>query len=191
MNQPLLTAKLQKAFNGITLGEGIGYFEADALDEYIPKNSLEYLQIKNSHCTDNWEITAQEFKGWEKCITAVSYMDKKGLIYFLPIFMSNRVFYEQLDFLMTEGLYAGATTTTPNKYHDTLCSLLPDQMECLKAFYALRAEDEIARVKTPFVCDSCGREHIPWVKWNGISPEDYLRQSFSDTFRIYETLFAA
>ncbi|MGB4812812.1 MAG: hypothetical protein WBP13_10105 [Methylophilaceae bacterium] len=194
MIKEALHAKLQKAFKGIHLEDGIGYFEADALDDYLAKDSKEYLEYKIKDIRSDWEIAAESFKDWKGANTeAYCFMDIKGLLYHLPIFMCNEIFYDLLDYLIVEiGEHSQIKedpATSRQPYYIGLLDLLSkEQLDCLIYFYRIRLDEKIEKAKTPFTCQTCGKVHIPWVKWNGVSAKNYVANGFSDVYRVHQFL---
>ena len=74
---------IRTAFQGITLGDGIGLLEANGLDDYASDKELAELRAKDER-TDwqNIEIAQLNY-----CYVAPTYMDARGYYFHLPAFL--------------------------------------------------------------------------------------------------------
>ena len=81
-----LEKEIYEAFEGVQLGDGIGYFEADAIDGYLGKDSAEYQAWKEKDERLDWKKLVPLFEKDEGDMQ-VLFMDAKGLHYYLPVFL--------------------------------------------------------------------------------------------------------
>lgn len=100
--------KVFKAFDGVTLGDGTGFWEANALDDYVEPNSDDYLQEKANDERFDFRKVYEFVSKFESYPSQIHrFMDAKGLHFYLPVLLLcagdtvNEIFIENL----IEGKY--------------------------------------------------------------------------------------
>ena len=139
-----LKKEIEIAFADVKLEDGIGYYEAAAIDDYLSANSKEYKALK----------AKDERQDWKKMLIFIRdkdhnfldsfryiFMDAKGLRFLLPILLTRHEF-ECLSYIFLNLI---------NKQHDTsiiemLALLTPAQEKCILDAYKIEInfEGEIA-----------------------------------------------
>jgi len=75
--------KIKAAFYGVVLGDGIGLWEAQAIDDYatieVQKNNREKDE------KDDWTLLKPEIL--QRCNSSLSFFDAKGMRFHLPAFI--------------------------------------------------------------------------------------------------------
>lgn len=133
-----LEKEIYEAFDGVQLGDGIGYFEADAIDGYLKKDSAEYQAWKEKDERLDWKKLVPLFEKDEGDMQ-VLFMDAKGLHYYLPVFLLAGT---SLNFFCENFLEAMDSPPLPEeadewtqwnrqKYFTLKALLSPAQKRCL------------------------------------------------------------
>ncbi|MCE9526127.1 MAG: hypothetical protein K8R36_08750 [Planctomycetales bacterium] len=71
------------AFAGVELGDGIGLWEAQGLDDYASDDKRRELRSKDE--TKDWRRISPEVL--ERCYSSPSFFDPKGFVFHLPAFL--------------------------------------------------------------------------------------------------------
>ncbi|MGD1842435.1 MAG: DUF6714 family protein [Thermonemataceae bacterium] len=102
MQRELLIESIRKAFHGVKLEEGIGLWEAQGLDDYLPAAQCKKLREVDER--EDWRKIP--VINLYKCSSSLSFFDAKGFRFHLPIFLlfALDVFEEEEDRLFEEGL---------------------------------------------------------------------------------------
>lgn len=80
--QDVLT-EIRLAFSDVTLGEGIGLWEAQAIDDYQTKE----IQNKNREKDEKEDWSALSFDDLQRCHSSLSFFDAAGMRFHLPAFI--------------------------------------------------------------------------------------------------------
>ncbi len=90
-----LRISIENAFSGVTLGDGIGLWQAQAIDDY--EEEKEQLKARSRDEKNDWT----KFDGNEliRCHSSLSFFDADGMRFHLPAFMLNDEFREGIDSL--------------------------------------------------------------------------------------------
>ncbi len=80
-----LIEEIKTAFRGVKLEDGIGLREANGIDDYKTKERL--LELRQEDEKENWENVPFE-DICEKYESAFSYLDAKGMRFYLPQYLS-------------------------------------------------------------------------------------------------------
>ncbi len=83
MNSLGVIEQIRKAFRDVTLEDGIGILESDAIDGCVSDKRRE--QARNNDFRQNWETIPEEVI--EENYSALCFMDPKGLRFNLPAYM--------------------------------------------------------------------------------------------------------
>jgi len=83
MNKEDLISDIKEAFKEVSLEEGIGIVEADAIDDYADKRQQEKARSLDER--NNWENIPDEVIS--KASFSLCYVDEKGMRFSLPAYM--------------------------------------------------------------------------------------------------------
>lgn len=83
MNEEDLISEIREAFKGVSLEEGIGIVEADAIDDYADKKKQEKARSLDER--NNWENIPDEVIS--RASFSLCYVDEKGMKFSLPAYM--------------------------------------------------------------------------------------------------------
>lgn len=114
-----LIAQIDSAFDGVVLGEGIGLWESDGIDDYCGKNELQALRAKDEKI--DWRKIPVEHLSY--CNAAPSFLDARGLYFHLPAFLTAELRHEIdvgfIDRLIFDSFGAPdfKTLLTPSQRH--------------------------------------------------------------------------
>lgn len=96
-------AAVSAAFSEVTLGDGVGLWEAQGLDDYASSAELKELREKDEK-SDWRKISVEDLN---QCHAAPSFMDPRGFVFHLPAFLiaelDDRHGYGFLDRLYSEN----------------------------------------------------------------------------------------
>ncbi len=139
-----LKKEIEIAFADVKLGNGIGYYEAAAIDDYLRVNSKEYQNLKAKDEREDWRKTLVFVRDKDKNFLdsfRYHFMDAEGLHFFLPILLTRQEF-ECLSYMFLNLI---------NKQRDSsiiemLSLLTPAQKKCILDAYQIEVnfEGEIA-----------------------------------------------
>lgn len=143
------------AFANVRLGDGIGNFEANALDDYLAPEDPLYEEERARDDRTDWMSLVRQVEAWDGCINRACqcFMDAEGLRFYLPASLlidhADLTNY-LLDPWPDEKSRAGAM----------LALLTREQWQCLLDFYEYQVdyEDSITRnmnISGPR-CPKCG-----------------------------------
>ena len=153
------TPRIYKAFKNVTLNDGIGFWEANAMDDYFSPESEEYQEERAKDERNDWRKVVQLIENPEENYNSAvsSFMDVKGLRFFLPVLLSLGYFGE-LE-IWTEYIVEEPKNSTNEKYKEMWNGLSLEQkicfIECMEQQFLLEA-DSIFEYKNS-ICDSCGK----------------------------------
>ena len=91
---------VREAFSGVTLGHGIGLFEAQAIDNYGTKNQRQQMRDKDEKKL--WHRI--QIKHLNACHSSLSFFDSLGMRFHLPAFIIAELtceLHENLGFHLT------------------------------------------------------------------------------------------
>ena len=75
--------RIRKAFNGVTLGGGVGLLEGQALDDYADEATRKAVRERDEK--DNWECIPVETLN--SCESSLCFFDAEGMRFHLPAFL--------------------------------------------------------------------------------------------------------
>ena len=150
--------KIFTAFADVTLGDGIGFNETNAIDDYLLPTSEEYQ--KEKALDERYDFIkvydfVSKFDDYPSQIH--NYMDAKGLHFYLPVFLLlcdesyKQIFFENL------------VNQEQQKYVELMLLLTVDQKKCIIEI-AKYDYDKRINVYINFkghTCDSCEKIHHP------------------------------
>lgn len=138
LNREELIAKIEAAFAGVTLEDGVGLHEGQGLDDYLSEEECARLRMKDE--TQDWyKIPILDLY---LCHTSLFYFDAKGMRFHLPqiLLWALGVYYEEDERLFKEDLLRygdppsilfALTHLDKNWYRDYYFSALNrEQIEC-------------------------------------------------------------
>ena len=83
MHPTSLISAIEDAFGGVKLGDGIGIFEAEAIDDCV--NEKRRTKARAQDIRDDWKAIPDEIIS--EHYSAMAFMDEKGLRYAIPAYM--------------------------------------------------------------------------------------------------------
>lgn len=129
---PSIVESIYRAFADVQLEDGIGYFEAEATDDYVKKDDLAYQRYKERDERLDWRKAVPTFMddsfNFDRCRNC--FMDAKGLRFYLPVWMVSG-YEDELDEIF-EKIPGSALQGLLNTA----------QKECILAYCAYRADHE-------------------------------------------------
>jgi hypothetical protein len=91
MTKAELVASVYNAFKDVHLEDGIGFYEADCIDDYLSPDDEEYISWKQKDERDNWEKLLPVFlsEGTAERVHSGNwhFMDAKGKRFHLPCYL--------------------------------------------------------------------------------------------------------
>ena len=81
MNQ--LRQKIESAFAGVTLQEGIGLYEAQGIDDYASHAQCQAYRAKDEKL--NWQNIS--INDLNRCNSSPTFFDAQGMLFHLPAFL--------------------------------------------------------------------------------------------------------
>ena len=139
-----LKKEIELAFAGIKLENGIGYYEAAAIDDYLNPTSKGYKALKAKDEREDWRKMLIFIRDKDRNFLdsfRYHFMDTKGLRFFLPILLTRREF-ESLSYMFL-NLISGQHDSS---IIEMLSLLTPAQEKCILDAYKVEInfEGEIA-----------------------------------------------
>lgn len=78
---------IKDSFAGVTLGEGIGLWEGNALDDYADETTLEQYRRKDER--EDWSAISVDDLNF--CHWSLTFLDAEGMRFLLPAFLVSDV----------------------------------------------------------------------------------------------------
>ncbi|XVJ69209.1 MAG: hypothetical protein HEQ39_05820 [Rhizobacter sp.] len=97
----LLELEISDAFKDVKLEDGIGFHEADCIDDYLKPDDPLYQKRKALDDREDWRQLKKELEKYE-FFSHHCFMDKKGLRFFLPVLLGRM----ELEFVLTRVVEA-------------------------------------------------------------------------------------
>lgn len=125
MSKELLIKRIQSAFHGVTLGDGIGLLQGQGIDAYQTEESC--LKLRTQDVLNDWSRILPE--QLNTCFSSLCFFDAEGMRFHLPAFMIA----ELNGTLWVDHL--ASTLAHLDDYRSAQFSLLnPDQKEVVGDF---------------------------------------------------------
>ena len=83
MDKEIIIKEIEKAFLNVKLGDGIGLWEAQAIDDYEKKEVQKKKRKLDEK--DNWSLISHD--ELQKCHSSLSFFDANGMRFHLPAFI--------------------------------------------------------------------------------------------------------
>ena len=83
MKKEDVLTEIRSAFSSVTLGNGIGLWEAQAIDDYEPKE----VQKKNRERDEKEDWNLLSLVDLQRCHSSLSFFDADGMRFHLPAFI--------------------------------------------------------------------------------------------------------
>ena len=124
-----------RAYKNVGLEDGIGYYEAGALDNYLKPTDLGYIEEKNKDERYDWTRMLKEFEDYELDNGRHCFMDAKGLLFYLPFIMirQDETINSILHFYISEIYKRDGYTNS--EFTKTVSLMTKDQKHCIFQFY--------------------------------------------------------
>ena len=160
MDRDELISELESAFEGVTLGEGIGINQAMAIDSCAGSRGLQIAKSFDSW--KDWKDIPDE--AMEHGQAALCFMDAEGLRFALPAYMRYCLrHFEYSGYLTVDAtIYALARGMTPSK--GELLELTQEQKEVIAEFLkflVLDAGDFVDTDAASIAYDAHWKEYDP------------------------------
>lgn len=125
-------ALVRSAFQGVTLGDGVGLRQGQGLDDYADDETLAKLRADDEK--DDWTaISVQDLK---RCRSSISFFDAEGMRFHLPAFM-----VAELEGTFSPGEVEFALTYQEDDRTSRFDLLSPAQREAAREFLLLQLSD--------------------------------------------------
>lgn len=85
MNRIELIQDIEAAFGEVLLENGIGIYEADALDNYADQKEIEKERARDRDSWQRWQDIPDQIM--DSCYSVLCFVDPKGMKFLLPAFM--------------------------------------------------------------------------------------------------------
>jgi hypothetical protein len=85
MNRSNLIKDIETAFNDVVLENGVGIFEAEAIDDYADDNEVRRQRAKDREAWDRWQDIPDEIIS--KYYSVLCFVDPQGMKFLLPAYM--------------------------------------------------------------------------------------------------------
>jgi hypothetical protein len=127
--------EIYAAFKDVKLENGIGYFEAIAMDDYLHPADNKYEDAKAKDEREDWTRLLSHAETDYSEPTCYCFMDAKGLRFFLPFLMicKDQRMNSLLYFYVSSEMKREGYQTTP--FTETVSLLTPAQKRCIWLFY--------------------------------------------------------
>jgi len=86
MNIETLLSEIESAFFEVGLEDGVGLYQAEAIDNYRPEQEIEIAKSKDRGAFRSWKAIPSDLL--EKHYSALCFVDSKGLRFLLPAYMT-------------------------------------------------------------------------------------------------------
>jgi hypothetical protein len=82
-----LCERIEAAFTGVKLGDGIGLWQAQGLDDYEPPEVCAEYRLRDE--TEDWSRISDDIL--QNCNSSPSFLDAKGFRFYMPAFMLSEL----------------------------------------------------------------------------------------------------
>lgn len=82
-----LCERIREAFTGVKLGDGIGLWQAQGLDDYEPPEICAEYRLKDE--AEDWSRISDDTL--QQCNSSPSFLDAKGFRFYMPAFMISEL----------------------------------------------------------------------------------------------------
>lgn len=150
--------KVFTAFADVTLGDGIGFWEANAIDDYLLPISEEYLTEKALDERFDFRKVFDFIEKYESYPSNIHcFMDAKGLHFYLPVFLLL------CDEDYKQIFFANLASQKKQEYIDLMSFLTADQKKCIIEIAKYDYDNQINFYINfkGHKCNSCGKIHHP------------------------------
>ncbi len=133
-------ALIREAFQGVTLGDGVGLNEAEGLDDYASKSELESLRARD----EKLDWSAISVADLDLNMSSPCFFDANGMRFHLPAYMiaelQDQLHRVYIFFRLTSNLEFMTSQ---------FATLSPIQREAVRAFLRLRLSDHAENFDHP------------------------------------------
>jgi hypothetical protein len=172
--------KVINAFQGISLGDGIGYFEADCIDDFLKLNDPVRIAARSRDERHDW-VKAYEWKSTQKrdWLSEYSFMDAKGLYFHLPVNLVSGLseeyehkFMGLKDIILGEWIHDGTVYLAfESMLTHTQKSLILEAWRTEVGDYASKV-DWLKKAMSHTPCMTCGKLHFEFVPMSAAEIEE-------------------
>lgn len=124
-----------QAYRNVTLGDGIGYYEAGAREFGFEPTDPEYIEAKAKDERENWTWLLIDFEDEDPEYNNAFFMDARGLLFYLPFLMIKRS--DSLNGILHFyiGEYFKREDYTESPFTKTVELMTKAQKHCVFRFY--------------------------------------------------------
>ncbi|MBX3450254.1 MAG: hypothetical protein KF777_11875 [Planctomycetaceae bacterium] len=133
---------IRNAFEGVTLGDGIGLRQGQGLDKYAGPETLAKLRADDEK--QDW--TAIPVEELDRCCTSLSYFDAEGMRFHLPAFM-----VAELEGRITSSDVVFILTYQDDGMMSRFDGLSPAQREAVREYLLLQLSDPHREFQHPMI----------------------------------------
>ncbi len=166
--------KVIDAFQGIVLGDGIGFLEANCIDSYLKHDDPVRVAQRELDERHDWvkaySWAIEQIENGRDYLSEFSFMDAKGLYFHLPITLIGGTGFElEQLFLHFKHSVANITAAKDSEYFEFETMLTEVQktliLKCWRIYVNdFSARDEwVKRSDTPYQCECCGKEKFDFI----------------------------
>lgn len=133
---------IRDAFKGVSLGNGVGLWQGQALDDYADQSTIAKSRTKDEK--DNWDsIPVDELN---RCHSSLSFFDAEGMSFHLPAFL-----LADIDGKLSNGIIFYLTNL--DDYTKSKYTLLSDeQRHAVRELLLLYETEEEFEYERPVIC---------------------------------------
>ena len=127
--------EIYAAFKDVRLDDGVGYYEAGAIDDYLQPNNEKYQIEKEKDERNDWTQLLTEIRPVDYVNDRYCFMDTKGLRFYLPFLMIrrdkaiNNIMNSYISEIYKRHGYLKSCFT------ETVLLLTNEQKQCIYDFY--------------------------------------------------------
>ncbi len=183
--------KVIDAFQGVVLGDGIGFLEANCIDNYLKSDdpvSVAQRELDERHdWVKAYTWATEQIENGRDFLSEFAFMDAKGLYFHLPILLIGGTGFElEQLFLHLKHSIANATTARDFEYLKFEGMLTEAQKTIILKCWRIDVNDFadrdewVKRSETPYHCQCCGKEKFDFIPMNQeeIAAEKQARDSY-------------
>lgn len=133
---------VRNAFQGVTLGDGVGLRQGQGLDDYSGPETLAKLRADDEK--DDW--TAIPVENLERCRSSLSYFDAEGMRFHLPAFL-----VAELEGQHSSGEVVFILTYQDDRMMSRFDRFSPAQREAVREYLLLQLADPHREFQHPMI----------------------------------------
>jgi len=172
--------EIYSAFKGVKLDDGIGYYEAGAMDEYLSPVSEKYKLEKAKDERNDWRNLLTEIRDVDFVNDRHCFMDAKGLRFYLPFLMikQNSEINSIMHSYISEFYKRYGYLKSP--FTETVSLLSKEQKQCIYHFYKY-----LTGIEHPDFCEADLNSDFETgeIAMKGFNFMEFIRNQFDSSSR--------